>query len=89
MPSPKATVLQLIRQLGIVRPIDLEVRGIPRAGLYRLVREGLVDRQARGLYVASRHAYTINHALAQVAKRVPEGVFCLLTAQEHAAQVAL
>lgn len=32
------------------------------------------------MYVASQHAYTTDHALAQVAKRVPAGVFCLLTA---------
>jgi len=66
--------------MGIVRPIDLETHGIPRAELYRLVREGLVQRQSRGLYVTSQHAYTAEHALAQVAKRVPAGVFCLLTA---------
>ena len=66
--------------MGIVRPADLESRGIPRAQLYRLVREGHVERQARGLYVRSSHAYTTEHALAQVAKRVPAGVLCLLTA---------
>jgi len=48
--------------------------------LPRLVREGLVLRRGRGLYVAARHAPTADHTLAQVAKRVPEGVFCLLTA---------
>jgi predicted transcriptional regulator of viral defense system len=44
------------------------------------VAEGLVLRQARGVYVAARHAPTAEHTLAHVAKRVPEGVFCLLTA---------
>jgi predicted transcriptional regulator of viral defense system len=73
-------VLQLVRQLGIVRPADLEARGIPRAQLYRLVRDGLVERQARGIYVAGRHPITAEHTLAQVAKRVPGGVICLLTA---------
>jgi predicted transcriptional regulator of viral defense system len=73
-------VLQLVRQLGIVRPADLEARGIPRGQFYRLVRDGLVERQTRGIYVASQHAITAEHTLAQVAKRVPSGVFCLLTA---------
>src|SRR5512146_2413220 len=73
-------VLQLVRQLGIVRPADLEARGVPRVQLYRLVRDGLVERQARGIYVASRHPFTAEHTLAQVAKRVPGGIFCLLTA---------
>jgi predicted transcriptional regulator of viral defense system len=72
--------LKAIQRLGVVRPAELEVQGIPRAQLYRLVRRGLVARQARGIYVASNHPYTEDHALAQVAKRVPNGAFCLLTA---------
>ena len=42
--SQRDHVLQLVRQLGIVRPVDLEARGIPRGQLYRLVRYGLVER---------------------------------------------
>ena len=78
--SQRDHVLQLVRQLGIVRPADLEARGIPRGQLYRLVRDGLVERQTRGIYVASRHPFTAEHTLAQVAKQVPGGVICLLTA---------
>jgi predicted transcriptional regulator of viral defense system len=73
-------VLQLVRQLGIVRPADLEARGIPRGQLYRLVRDGLVERQTRGIYIAGQHSFTAAHTLAHVAKRVPGGVICLLTA---------
>lgn len=73
-------VLQTIRQLGIARPADLEAHAIPRGQLYRLVRAGRVQRQARGIYAVSTHPYTAEHTLAQVAKRVPGGVFCLLTA---------
>jgi predicted transcriptional regulator of viral defense system len=72
--------IQLIRHLGIVRPADLEQRGIPRRRLYQLVRKGKVRRQARGVYAASSHTYSAEHALAQVAKRIPGGVLCLLTA---------
>lgn len=78
--SAKSPALRLIKKMGLVRPIDLEARGIPRAELYRLVEEGLVQRQGRGLYTRAKHAYTAEHALAQVAKRVPTGVICLLTA---------
>lgn len=73
-------VLRTIRQMGLVRPIDLEARGVPRAQLYRLLRKRLVERQARGVYVATQHPITAEHTLAQVAKRVSGGVFCLLTA---------
>jgi len=72
--------LEIVREMGIVRPLDFEARGVPRGVLYRLVRKGLVVRQSRGIYVASQHPYSAQHTLAQVAKRVPAGVFCLLTA---------
>ncbi len=73
-------VLRFIKQKGLTRPRDLEAQGFSRAHLARLVEDGLVIREARGIYVAARHAPTAEHTLAQVAKRVPEGVFCLLTA---------
>ena len=72
--------LATIRRLGVVRPSDLEARGIPRSRIYRLVRQRLVERKARGLYVTSDHDPTAEHALAQVAKQVPKGVICLLSA---------
>lgn len=81
MAAPREShVLQVVRRLGIVRAAELEAHGIPRGQLYGLVRKGLVERQARGIYVASEHPITAEHTLAQVAKRVPGGVFCLLTA---------
>ena len=76
----KSQVLDVVRRLGIVRAGDLEAHGIPRGQLYRLVHKGLVERRARGIYVAGKHSITAEHTLAQVAKRVPGGVICLLTA---------
>ena len=82
MAAPREShVLQVVRRLGIVRAAELEAHGIPRGQLYGLVRKGLVERQARGIYVASEHPITAEHTLAQVAKRVPGGVFCLRTAR--------
>ena len=76
----KSQALGIIKRLGIVRPAELKAYGIPRAELYHLFRKGRIVRQARGIYVATRHPYSAGHSLAQVAKRVPGGVFCLLTA---------
>jgi len=73
-------VLETIEVLGIARPRDLEERGIPRRHLYRLVAAGMVERQARGIYVVKEHPYTAFHTMAHVATRVPSAVFCLLTA---------
>ncbi len=72
--------LRLIEEHGLTRPKDLDAHGITRAQLARLVADGLVLRQARGVYVTARHAFTAEHTLAHVSKRVPLGVFCLLTA---------
>lgn len=72
--------LRLVERMGIARPRELEAWGVSRAQLSRLVKAGLVVRQGRGLYVATRHEPSESHALAQVAKRVPGAVFCLLSA---------
>ncbi|MCC6764436.1 MAG: type IV toxin-antitoxin system AbiEi family antitoxin domain-containing protein [Deltaproteobacteria bacterium] len=76
----KERALRLIEQKGITRPRDLAAYDITRAQLARLVDQGLVVREARGVYVAARHSITAEHTLAQVATRVPDGIFCLLTA---------
>jgi len=76
-------IVDIIRGIGIVRPSELEAQGIPRSRIYSLVRKGLVERQARGIYVARSHAFTAGHVLAQVAKRVPNGVLCLLSALRY------
>jgi len=76
----RVRAVRAIEKLGLARPRDLEAYGVSRAQLSRLVEEGLVVRQARGIYVVARHEPTEVHTLAQVAKRVPEAVFCLLTA---------
>ena len=78
--SSKDRALRLIENLGLARPRDLTAHGVSRVQLSRLVNEGLLLREARGIYVVARHAPTEAHTLAQVAKRVPEAVFCLFTA---------
>lgn len=79
-PKEQLRALRLIRRTGVVRPLDFEAGGIPRSRLYSLVREGLLVRQSRGVYVAANHPYTEHNGLAQVAKRVPAAVVCLLSA---------
>lgn len=72
--------LKVIRRLGLIRPADLEAHGVSRGRVYDLVRKGQLTRHARGIYAATNHTHTAEHTLAQVAKRVPNGVICLLTA---------
>jgi len=75
--------LRIIKEMGLSRPGDLEARGVARTHLYGLVQQGLVVREARGLYSVRRHPRTADHTLAHVAKRVPAGVLCLLTALRY------
>lgn len=62
------------------RARDLEAAGLSRALLQRLVREGLLTRRARGLYMLADAPFTEHDTLAEVSARVPHGVICLLSA---------
>ena len=73
-------VRELVRQYGVLRPRDLVARGLPGAYLGRLAQEGLVERVGRGLYRSRSVALTEQHTLAEVCRRVPQGVVCLLSA---------
>lgn len=66
--------------MGVVRPRDLASHGITPEHLRRLYQRGLVQQPARGLYRAADAKVTAYHSLAAVAKRVPNGVICLLSA---------
>ena len=78
-----AQVRELVRQQGILRPRDLVARGLPRAYLGRLAQEGLVERVGRGLYRSRSVVLTEQHTLAEVCRRVPQGVVCLLSALRY------
>jgi predicted transcriptional regulator of viral defense system len=73
-------ILHLAARRHLVRPRDVEARGIARESLFRLCRRGLLRRAARGVYTLADAPVTANHSLAVVAKLVPRGVVCLLSA---------
>jgi predicted transcriptional regulator of viral defense system len=78
--KPIERAMQYVRRKGIVRPRDLEALGIPREYLLRLHRQGKLSRTGRGIYTLPDAAVTERHSYAEVAKRVPEAVLCLLSA---------
>jgi predicted transcriptional regulator of viral defense system len=73
-------VMALARVKGILRPRDLAAQGIPREILRRLCESGELTRTGRGLYIVETDGITENHTLAEVARLVPRGVVCLLSA---------
>ena len=79
--NPFERTMQYARQHGIVRPRDIEAIGIPREYLLRVYRKGKLSRTGRETYTLPGAAVTERHSYAEEAKRVPEAVLCLLSAQ--------
>jgi predicted transcriptional regulator of viral defense system len=73
-------VLKLAKTLGFLRVKDLLARGIHPEHLRRLCSKGLLLRTGRGIYRLAGADTSENITLATVAKRVPNGVICLLSA---------
>jgi len=80
MAKPFQKIMQYVGQHGIVRPRDIEAIGLPREYLVRLHRQGKLNRSGRGIYTLPDANVTERHSYAEVAKRVPESVICLLSA---------
>lgn len=73
-------VLDLARQKGLLRANDLDTINAPRVVLTRMVAAGQLDRMGRGLYRLPSHSGSEHEGLATVATKVPQAVFCLLSA---------
>lgn len=76
----KKKIIELARQMGIIRPRDVEAEGISREYLLRLYRKGDLTRVGRGLYALPETLTSESISLAEVAKRVPNAVVCLISA---------
>jgi predicted transcriptional regulator of viral defense system len=64
----------------IARSRELEQQGFSREALRRLSRRGVFERAARGVYLRPEGSRSKHRDLLIVATRVPDAVFCLLTA---------
>lgn len=73
-------IAELVRSSGVLRPRDFVRAGLSAKHLQRLYRAGYLERIGRGLYVPVDADLTEHHTLAEVSKRVPHGVVCLLSA---------
>lgn len=76
----KKQILDLAEKKGMLRANDLESIGISRNYLYKLHKEGRLERTATGLYVLPEAPVTEHSPLAEVAKRVPHAIVCLISA---------
>lgn len=74
------SVLALLQQQGLLRASELDAIGVPRVVLSRLTASGQLERVGRGLYRLPGSTASEHESLATVAVKVPQAVFCLLTA---------
>lgn len=73
-------IIELARQKGMIRPSDLDAIGAPRVALTRMAANGQLQKIGRGIYHLSGSSPDEHESLLVVAKRVPQAVFCLLSA---------
>ena len=78
--TPIQNLLKLAGKTGILRARDAEENGIARTYLQLAVRRGLLTRVGRGLYSLPEAEASEQRSLVEIAKRVPGGVVCLLSA---------
>ncbi len=80
MKTPSENLLELAKNQGLIRSCDLASLDIPRVALTRAVRSGDLERVGRGLYGLPGRVVSAQGSLAEVARKVPKGVVCLLSA---------
>lgn len=73
-------VLDLASQKGLLRASDLDAIEAPRVVLTRLIAVGQLEKVGRGLYRLPGSHGSEHEGLVAVATKVPQAVFCLLTA---------
>ena len=73
-------ILQIARKKRLFRLSEAKEAGIHPEAIRRLASQGQLARIGRGLYSLPSQEPTEHHTLAEVAKRVPNGIVCLLTA---------
>ena len=71
---------QKLAKHGILRLAELNKFGVSSTAVSRMVERGKVTRLSHGLYQLPYNQNEIDHDYALVAKQIPNGVFCLVSA---------
>ena len=80
METYEKQILKLAQRRRMIRSSDLKEKGFPRVVLTRLVQKGQLERVGRGLYTLPNPQVSEHTSLAQVARKCPRGIICLLSA---------
>jgi len=70
----KKQILKLARERGMIRAEDVEAIGLSRNYLYAMHKEGLLQRNAPGLYAAFDYELNEYSSIVEVSKRIPNAV---------------
>ena len=79
-PIDRKRIKAAFKRTAVLRTRELQTAGIPRACLRDAANAGIIEKVERGLYRLSGFRVSEQHSLASAAKRVPQGVVCLLSA---------
>lgn len=80
MPPQREIARSLLTPGSILSLAELRAASVTAATVSRMARDGEVIRLARGLYQHPDASLHLHHSMAEVAKRVPNGVVCLISA---------
>ena len=85
MPPPTTTsqrdrTVALLKANGPMRGIELSGAGVHPETLARMLKDQTLTRVTRGLYQLADAEVTAPHNLAEIARLVPKGVICLVSA---------
>ncbi len=75
-----SNVLSRVPKGAVARSRELNKAGLSRESLRRLAAKGDLERASRGVYLSPAASLSPNRDLLVVAARVPNAVFCLLSA---------
>ena len=78
--TQRQTLLNYLSQHPIIRSYELNDLGVSREVLRRMVENGEIIQLGRGIYSYSETELNEHSQLAEVSKRVPNGVICLISA---------
>jgi predicted transcriptional regulator of viral defense system len=78
--TTESRVLRHIRKTGIIRPKELRKLRVRQETLWRLYKQGRLERMGRGVYGLPDRQVSERHSFAEAAKKVPNGIICLLSA---------
>lgn len=79
-PTQQERLHAIIKTHPLVRAHELRERGITAATISRAEAAGLISRVSRGLYQSLDSEFDRDQSLAEVAKQVPNGVICMVSA---------